>query len=307
MHGYASVNERSKITGVVLRGFHSEVAGLGLQLRGSSHDTASDVSTKAQAYFTALYTNPDAKSVVVSASYTASSTLGSTILVSGSGQVTADFMKVAGFPTLNFNTSSTAAWGNVRMRVAMALDNTGSMSSDGEMPALKTVAKSLVDQLSALAKNPGDVYISIVPFSKDVNVGSSNYGQNWIDWTDWEAEPVDLQDSKPSIWSKVGPGSDCPLLNEKRWLHLPERPGNYVGRDRHSVKRQNLSGSRQVFQLQLCISLPHQRLLHERRNLNLRQRQHRHVRQLHRLRYYLQLQRQRQGLQATYLQPCLDA
>ena len=89
--------------------------------------TASDVSTKAQGYFTALYTNPDAKSVVVSASYTASSTLGSTILVSGSGSVTTDFMKVAGFPTLNFNTSSTAAWGNVRMRVAMALDNTGSI------------------------------------------------------------------------------------------------------------------------------------------------------------------------------------
>jgi hypothetical protein len=99
-------------------------------------------------------------------------------------------MKVAGFPTLNFNTSSTAAWGNVRLRVAMALDNTGSMADNGKIQALRTaVAGSggLLDQLSALAKNPGDVYVSIVPFAKDVNVGSSNYNQSWIDWTDWNA------------------------------------------------------------------------------------------------------------------------
>src|SRR6202011_1733470 len=42
-------------------------------------------------------------------------------------------------------------------------------------------------QLSALAKNPGDIYISIVPFAKDVNVGASNYNQSWIDWTAWDA------------------------------------------------------------------------------------------------------------------------
>ena len=152
--------------------------------------TTSQISSTAQAYFTALYTNPDAKSVSVSATYTASSTLGSTIQINGSGSVTTDFMKVAGFPTMNINTSSTAAWGNVRMRVALALDNTGSMADDGKMPAMQSSAKSLIDQLSALAKNSGDVYISIIPFAKDVNVGSSNYSQSWIDWTDWEADPA---------------------------------------------------------------------------------------------------------------------
>jgi Flp pilus assembly protein TadG len=149
--------------------------------------TTSQISSKAQSYFSALYTNTDAKSVAVSATYTASSSLGSSIVVTGSGNVTTDFLKVAGFPNINFNTSSTAAWGNVRMRVAMALDNTGSMADDGKMPAMQASAKSLIDQLSALAKNPGDIYISIIPFAKDVNVDPSNYNQNWIDWTDWEA------------------------------------------------------------------------------------------------------------------------
>jgi Flp pilus assembly protein TadG len=147
----------------------------------------SDINTKAQTYFNALFNNTDAKSVAVSAVYTASTSIGSTIVVDGSGNVTTDFMKVAGFPKIDFNTSSTSAWGNVRMRVAMALDNTGSMSSDGKMPAMQTAAKSLVDQLALLAKNPGDIYISIVPFAKDVNMGASFVNSTWIDWTDWDA------------------------------------------------------------------------------------------------------------------------
>src|SRR6185295_12400459 len=135
-------------------------------------------------------TNKDAKSVSVSATYTAAnSTTGSYVQVNGSGNVTTDFLKVAGFPTLNFNTSSTATWGSVRMRVAMALDNTGSMADDGKMPAMQTAAKNLVDQLSGLAKTAGDIYISIIPFAQDVNVGASNYNQSWIDFTDWDNDP----------------------------------------------------------------------------------------------------------------------
>src|SRR3979490_496992 len=148
--------------------------------------TTSQINTKAQAYFAALFTSADAKSATLNPTYTANSSTGSTIQVDGSGAGTTDFLKVAGFPNLNFNTSSTAAWGTVRMRVAMALDNTGSMAQAGKIAALRTAASNLVDQLSTLAKNPGDVYISIVPFAKDVNVGASNYNATWIDWTDWD-------------------------------------------------------------------------------------------------------------------------
>ena len=107
--------------------------------------TASQIAKKAEDYFSALYTNTDAKSVAVNATYTQNTGNGSTILVNGSGFVNTDFMKLAGFPKLDFNTSSTSAWGNVRMRVAMALDNTGSMADDGKMPAMQTAAKSLID------------------------------------------------------------------------------------------------------------------------------------------------------------------
>jgi Flp pilus assembly protein TadG len=152
--------------------------------------SASDIDAKAAIYFAALYTNKDATVAAgnVHGTYTAKDASGaSTIVVTGAGYVKSDFMKMAGFPQINFDTSSTATWGNVRMRVALALDNTGSMADDGKMPAMQTAAKALIDQLSALAKSNGDIYISIIPFAKDVNIGASNYNQNWIDWTDWDA------------------------------------------------------------------------------------------------------------------------
>jgi hypothetical protein len=44
--------------------------------------------------------------------------------------------------------------------------------------------------------NNGDVYVSIVPFVKDVNVGSGNYQANWIDWTDWDQNNGSCNKSK---------------------------------------------------------------------------------------------------------------
>src|SRR2546421_345964 len=84
------------------------------------------------------------------------------IPIISSGNIETGFMRVVGFPQMDFNTSSTSAWGNVRMRVAMVLDVTGSMAQSGKMPAMQTAAKALVDQLSALQKDPGDIYISLV-------------------------------------------------------------------------------------------------------------------------------------------------
>ena len=147
----------------------------------------SQITQKAEDYFKALYTNADAKSVTVNATYTAASGSGSKILINGAGKIDTSFMRLVGIPDINFNTSTTSAWGNNRMRVAMVLDNTGSMASDGKMPAMQTAAKSLIDQLSALAKDPGDMYISVVPFAKDVNFGTSYANQTYMDWSIWDA------------------------------------------------------------------------------------------------------------------------
>jgi len=55
------------------------------------------------------------------------------------------------------------------------------------MTALKAASQNLLTQLKNAAVNDGDVYISIVPFSKDVNVGAANYNEAWLRWDLWEA------------------------------------------------------------------------------------------------------------------------
>jgi len=191
--------------------------------------TASQVTAAAQNYFAALYTNKDATTQQPTATYTVGSgSVASTVLITVNGSIKTDFLNVAGFPTLPFSASSTATWGNVKMRVALVLDNTGSMSQDGKITALRNaVAGSggLIDQLSALAKTPGDVYISVVPFAKNVNLGASNYSQSWIDWTDWQNSPIQqpnngsyqaaIPNSKftAAQWANVGPGSPCPFTS----------------------------------------------------------------------------------------------
>jgi uncharacterized protein YegL len=68
------------------------------------------------------------------------------------------------------------------LEVALVLDNTGSMDDDRKMTALKKASHNLLDELKGAANVDGDVYVSIVPFATTVNVGSSNYGQNWLRW-----------------------------------------------------------------------------------------------------------------------------
>ena len=151
--------------------------------------SSGDLNTKAMNYFTALFNRPNEASInSVSASYTA--TAGSQVVVNGSVNVPTTFLRVLGTSStqnITVTGSSTTKWGSTRLRVALVLDNTGSMADDGKITALKSATHSLLTQLQNAAAQNGDVYVSIIPFSKDVNVGSANYNANWIDWDDWES------------------------------------------------------------------------------------------------------------------------
>ncbi|MGY4479701.1 pilus assembly protein TadG-related protein [Bradyrhizobium sp. USDA 3364] len=211
--------------------------------------TAAQIPSKAQSYFSALYTNKDGQGVSVSATYTTPTTnSAATILLTGSGYIKYDFMQLVRLlpgggnapTTLNFGASTTTTWGNVKMRVALALDNTGSMAQDGKITALRNAVAGtggLIDQLSALSKNNGDVYISVIPFAKVVNVGTSNLTKNWIDWTDWLNPPTtqpnngsmgtgspSLQATLPMNWHAVGPGARCPWTNSNGGFTCVKNP-----------------------------------------------------------------------------------
>ncbi len=149
-------------------------------------DTSGQLQTNALKYFNALFARPEAQSVTITASYTVSG--GSQVVVNGSALVPTTFLGVIGYQNITVNGTSTAKWGSSRLRVALVLDNTGSMAQDGKITALKSATKSLLTQLQNAAGTNGDVYVSIIPFNKDVNVGSSNYNANWIDWSDWNID-----------------------------------------------------------------------------------------------------------------------
>ena len=149
--------------------------------------SSSQVSTAASSDFKGLYTNADSQVVTVTASYTAQN--GSSppaVQVSASGSINTDFLNVIGFPTLVFSASATTTFGAGLLRVALVLDNTASMTDYNKIGALQTAATSLVAQLSALAVNNGDVYVSVIPFETDVNVGTSNINATWLRWDLWD-------------------------------------------------------------------------------------------------------------------------
>jgi Flp pilus assembly protein TadG len=74
--------------------------------------TPSEINARGQSYFAALYNNGYTKPVSIKTTYMAGGGTGSTLQVSGSGAVTTGLMKMAGLPNINFDLSSTAAWGN---------------------------------------------------------------------------------------------------------------------------------------------------------------------------------------------------
>ncbi len=149
-------------------------------------DSASDLQAKATNYFNAQFNNrPGVSNVALSMNYTSSS--GSQIVLTGTATLATNFLAVLNIDHIDISATSTSTWGNTRLRVALVLDNTGSMASSNKMTALKTASQNLLTSLKAAATTPDDVYVSIIPFNKDVNVDPSSVSASWLRWDLWEA------------------------------------------------------------------------------------------------------------------------
>jgi len=161
--------------------------------------TAAQLQQQTTAYFNAMFNHPEAKNLVITPTYTTAG--GSQLVVSVSSSMDTSFMRIMGFSSINVGSSSTVKWGNSRLRVALVLDNTGSMAEYNKIGALKTATNNLLTQLQNAATNSADIYVSIIPFVKDVNIGSSNSGASWIDWTDWDKNNGTCKKGNNTTWS----------------------------------------------------------------------------------------------------------
>jgi Flp pilus assembly protein TadG len=150
----------------------------------ASTATADQLQTDANAFFNAQFKQPEVENLALDLQYTSGN---QQLTLNGSASLKTAFIGLVGINSLAFDGSSTVNWGSKGLQVALVLDNTGSMASNGKLAALKSATNSFLDKLKSAAFSDGDVYVSIVPFAKDVNLGPSNYNASWIDWTTWDS------------------------------------------------------------------------------------------------------------------------
>jgi len=149
--------------------------------------TSDQLKTKAFNDIYAMFNRPERSTLTIT-KWDYSTTGGASLHLEATATLSTYFMGIlsSSYSTLNVQADSTTKWGSSRLRVALVLDNTGSMADDGKLTALKTATKNLLDQLKAAVSVDGDVYVSIIPFSRDVRVDMSDYTTDWDTWIGWD-------------------------------------------------------------------------------------------------------------------------
>ena len=105
------------------------------------------------------------------------------LILRASLNVPMSFVSLVGVPDVSASLVSEATRKRLNIEVAMVLDNSGSMSSRSRMTELKKAAKNATDILFDDEDTQPNVFISIVPFTQYVNVGTSNRYASWMSQT----------------------------------------------------------------------------------------------------------------------------
>jgi Flp pilus assembly protein TadG len=147
---------------------------------------AAQIQSQAEQVFSALFTRPEVDNVSIQTEFSSPQQGNFVLKITGNATISTQLVKLLGHSQFGFSANSEVLWGIKKLNLALALDNTGSMASNGKMSALKTAAHNLIDTLKGAEKEPGDIKVSIVPFAVDVNAGTGNVAASWIDWSDWE-------------------------------------------------------------------------------------------------------------------------
>ena len=120
-----------------------DAASLALSRRSDlSSMTQAQIQKFAEDYFSANFQNSELQNLTLTASYTVT---GPSVTISASAKMPTDFMGIVGTKDVPIGRSSTTIWGEAKLRVALALDNTGSMASSNKMTALKAATHNLLD------------------------------------------------------------------------------------------------------------------------------------------------------------------
>jgi Flp pilus assembly protein TadG len=107
----------------------------------STTKTDAERQTEATKTFSALFNRLEVTEVTVTPVFHRAG--GSKLNLNGTAVVHTNFLGVIGISQVDISAMSVSTWGNTRLRVALVLDDTGSMPNDGKMDALKIASHYL--------------------------------------------------------------------------------------------------------------------------------------------------------------------
>ncbi|MEF2073960.1 pilus assembly protein TadG-related protein [Consotaella aegiceratis] len=127
------------------------------------------------------------------------------------------FMSLFGYDKITATAQTEITKATTGMELALVLDVTGSMDSNGKLSGLKTAANDLMNILFGSNTSVDNLFVGIVPFSQTVNVGTSHTdwlassGGSWSGCVDARYDHLSITDDPPSEapFTKYS-GSNCP-------------------------------------------------------------------------------------------------
>lgn len=140
------------------------------------------MNTVANQYFTASLGPNDLTNIQL----TITPTQGK-VVVAATANYNPKIAPIFGGGMFQIGAQSEATWSLGKVEVALALDNTGSMSSSNKINELKTAVHNLLNVLEGAAKTPGDAKVAIIPFDRMINIdGTTHVPANLIKWNYWD-------------------------------------------------------------------------------------------------------------------------
>ncbi len=141
---------------------------------GSTAGTEAEVRQRAIDFFNANY--PDDKigqSLSIEVELTDDS-----VEVEAIARVDTTFMSMMGIEYIDVRETSGVMREVRGLEVAMVLDNTGSMSTNNNISAVRTASNNFIGILFDAAADPNDIKIAMVPYSSAVRIGRYGLGLN---------------------------------------------------------------------------------------------------------------------------------
>lgn len=94
--------------------------------------------------------------------------------ITATASIDATLMRVVGINDITVSARTVVQRKDRGIELALVMDNTGSMRSGGKIGAMKAAAQELIDRLFDRRDWVENLWVSVVPFTATVNVGSGN-------------------------------------------------------------------------------------------------------------------------------------